>query len=603
MAADNSLADKGVEDIDEMESAPPNPDVQVVVQAEFSPVVLAQYGCSAACANRPNLNTFRYRVTGTGPHVVGPDGAATDIGNRNMVDPGQLQEFIQWGKTTYPAERYAVILWNHGGGYAGLLEDKTSAGEALMPLSDLHTALSGTGPIDVLDFDMCLMASYEALAEIDGSVKYAVFSEELEPGNGDPYDRIVGALGVNPTADTRSIAAMFVDEYDSSYANSRASTTKSAYDLSGFSAFEASLSTLAGTLQAEMGTLGPSIGAAAAVSQKYSYPWLTDVGNFLDSLAVRTTDTQLLAQIAAAKSSAVGAGFRVETRARTGAGQDAADVSRSTGLTILMPSGQPFDALPDQGSASFASYEALYPDKPWTQFLASWLASATTVAYVDQGDNRFESYLVWDSAAVSRGADVDLWILEPDGNLYIPWMGTITPDGHLTQDSYDGQVSFEGYVTNRYLQVGRYKFYANLWLDPNDFRPIYDLSYRNSPSDVFASLYSPNFPTLSTQVSWLDDPSADFTKVESGAYTDLQYVAFLDIALPVVASTVGEPVLRAGMTDHRQDVSLFRRGDPMITTKQLDVVRRMHAQRPSIRQVRPSVSRPHLRPHSGRGIR
>jgi hypothetical protein len=30
---------------------------------------------------------------------------------------------------------------------------------------------------------------------------------------------------------------------------------------------------------------------------------------------------------------------------------------------------------------------------------------------------------VWDSAAVSRGADVDLWVLEPNGNVYVPWQG------------------------------------------------------------------------------------------------------------------------------------------------------------------------------------
>ena len=57
MAADNDLAIQGILDIDEMEAAGVDPEVRVVVQAEFSPTNLAlDYGCNAACFNRPNFN-------------------------------------------------------------------------------------------------------------------------------------------------------------------------------------------------------------------------------------------------------------------------------------------------------------------------------------------------------------------------------------------------------------------------------------------------------------------------------------------------------------------------------------------------------------------
>jgi hypothetical protein len=35
----------------------------------------------------------------------------------DMGDAGTLQEFVQWGVRTFPAERYAIVLWNHGAGW------------------------------------------------------------------------------------------------------------------------------------------------------------------------------------------------------------------------------------------------------------------------------------------------------------------------------------------------------------------------------------------------------------------------------------------------------------------------------------------------------
>jgi len=104
MAADNSLAAQGVFDMDEMEAAGVTTSVTTVVQAEFSPDVIAQYnGCDAACFNRPNFNTFRYEITGQGNDVNGPNGPATDIGNVDMTNPTTLKNFIDYAKATYPA--------------------------------------------------------------------------------------------------------------------------------------------------------------------------------------------------------------------------------------------------------------------------------------------------------------------------------------------------------------------------------------------------------------------------------------------------------------------------------------------------------------------
>ena len=174
---------------------------------------------------------------------------------------------------------------------------------------------------------------------------------------------------------------------------------------------------------------------------------------------------------------------------------------------MTLPSLAGDDVLPDRGPASLAAYQALYPGKPWTRFLTAWTTGETTTAQHDQGDEtRFEAYLVWEEGAVDANADVDLMILEPNGDLYVPFLGTVTPNGHLTSDSFTEDTFYEGYLTNRFVQPGRYWMYALLFADPQNFRPLYDVQYRFAQGAGFQSFHGPNPPMLSTATSWLDDP-------------------------------------------------------------------------------------------------
>ena len=57
----------------------------------------------------------RYLITkeNKGDHVIGST-AIEDIGEINTGDPDELVEFVQWATTNYPAEHYALNIWNHG---------------------------------------------------------------------------------------------------------------------------------------------------------------------------------------------------------------------------------------------------------------------------------------------------------------------------------------------------------------------------------------------------------------------------------------------------------------------------------------------------------
>ncbi len=579
MAADNNLSVPGILDIDELEAAGTNPEVQVLVQAEFNPTQLSLLGCTAACFNRPNFNTFRYRLTGAGSAVNGPNGTVTDLGNRDMTSPAQLTEFVNWAKQTAPAEHYILVLWNHGGGYTGLLQDETSAGSGLMSLGGLRTALESVGTLDVIDFDMCLMGGYETLYSVRDLARYAVFSEEVVPGAGNPYDTWLEAMHARASADPATVAAALVDAFDASYQGQRASTTRSAYALSAYADFETSLGALANALTTNLTSLRPAVSAALGNAQKYEVPELTDFVTFLDSLRVRVSDATIRSAIDDARAKASDGQFRLRNKARNGtdvALGSAPNVARSTGLHVVLPSGVGQDRFASSGPRSFAAYQALLPDCPWTSFLQAWVSSGTTTAYTDQGNSPFQGFLVWDSASVRLKADVDLWVLEPSGDLYIPWLGTVTPNGTLTGDSWDSGAWYEGYLTNRHVQNGRYRFYANLYADPSDHQPIWDVQYRYGLSGQLQSLYAPNYRSLSLETSWLDDASPTFAEIESGAYTDLKYAAYLDVGAGAQAPGalgIPEAPRAAGPSPHAA-------APPSeVTPAQMDAVRRALAER------------------------
>ncbi len=52
--------------------------------------------------------------------IINPPGQAPTVLNipeTNTGDPTTLTDFIVWGQRTFPADHYAVVIWNHGGGW------------------------------------------------------------------------------------------------------------------------------------------------------------------------------------------------------------------------------------------------------------------------------------------------------------------------------------------------------------------------------------------------------------------------------------------------------------------------------------------------------
>ncbi len=277
LAGDNNLDGAGLTDLAEMKSVGSTASVDVVAQFD-----------RAGTAEK----THRYHLRkGT---TLAQDRVGT-LGETDTGDPKVLEAFLSWGMATYPADRYLVVLWNHGAGwddtniyrtverglgrgvaYKKRLVARGTAGSRGVRLGDIHRvgermrravfatsvrkaataravlfddsardfldnlelkrvvakARSALGRrIDVLGFDACLMSMAEVAYQVRTAVDVQVGSEEVEPADGWPYAAILSKLAAKPSMTPRELGATIVDRYVASYGASDG-VTQSALDLS-----------------------------------------------------------------------------------------------------------------------------------------------------------------------------------------------------------------------------------------------------------------------------------------------------------------------------------------------------------------------------------
>ncbi|MBD3192722.1 MAG: hypothetical protein GF308_18935 [Candidatus Heimdallarchaeota archaeon] len=108
-------------------------------------------------------------------------------GQKNLGSYWTLKAFIDYCKTNFPANNYALFLSDHGRGYAGFCYDyhashpyyEYALGDCLT-VEEVGRALVDTGGVDVLFLNTCLGGSFEAMWEFAGSVEYAVAGESSQ---------------------------------------------------------------------------------------------------------------------------------------------------------------------------------------------------------------------------------------------------------------------------------------------------------------------------------------------------------------------------------------------------------------------------------------
>ncbi len=137
------------------------------------------------------------------------------LGDLPMTDPSTLSNFIKWGGKNYPADRYALIFWDHGGGsVTGYGYDEKHKNDGSMDLAEIDKALTEGGlKYDFVGFDACLMATVETGLMLDEHSDYMIASEETEPGIGWYYTNWLTKLNQNTSMSTLEIGKNIVDDF------------------------------------------------------------------------------------------------------------------------------------------------------------------------------------------------------------------------------------------------------------------------------------------------------------------------------------------------------------------------------------------------------
>ena len=162
-----------------------------------------------------------------------------NFGNKAMTDPTNLTSFIQYCTKNFPADRNALILWDHGGGsVAGYGYDEKTRSAASMDLTKLNSALKNAGCVfEWIGFDACLMATLETALVCNDYADYLVASEETEPGTGWYYTNWLTKLSKNTSTPMVDLGKTIVDDFVgvSTRASSGAQVTLSVIDLAELS--------------------------------------------------------------------------------------------------------------------------------------------------------------------------------------------------------------------------------------------------------------------------------------------------------------------------------------------------------------------------------
>ncbi|HEY0713389.1 MAG TPA: clostripain-related cysteine peptidase, partial [Polyangia bacterium] len=197
--ADHNLSPSMVKDLGEMSQAKLSDKVQVVA--------LVDYDASLEndSENFPT-GTFWYRIVGDGqPPKEIAKGPELDLDSPSILASAVHQAF-----TAYPAKRYGLILWDHGGawiaGFGGDTADGKKEGEGMAVESVANAlreavralGLKGEKPLEFITFDTCLMGGAEELAAFQDLAKVYTANAEIDFGDGLDYTKTLNHLVANP---------------------------------------------------------------------------------------------------------------------------------------------------------------------------------------------------------------------------------------------------------------------------------------------------------------------------------------------------------------------------------------------------------------------
>ncbi len=186
--------------------------------------------------------------------------------------------------------------------------------------------------IDILGMDACLMSMAEVAYQVRDSVDVTVGSEEVEPGDGWPYDTVLKELAARPEMTPQQLAVLIVDKYLASY-SADSDVTQAACDLSKCGALAGAMDKLAKALMPAFSDpkVRGAIFEARDQVQDYDVEDYVDLYNFCDLLAGKVPDGSVRTACQGMLDTIRKPGFVL------GSGYKGAKMQHSYGVSVYFP--------------------------------------------------------------------------------------------------------------------------------------------------------------------------------------------------------------------------------------------------------------------------
>ena len=425
MAADNSLDQAAIFNLNQMEAADLGENIQVIVQLDRA-------------AGRAWSDTRRYRIFPDDDPSNFTSEPIEIIGELNMGDPSVLADFIDWGLTSYPAKRHALVVWDHGVGWSGIADDDTDKDQ--LTLDELERGLAAglvnkTHPqkeqfvFDMIGFDACLMGQLDVFQTLVPYAVAAAASEELTPAAGWPYTAWLTQLSLNSDGGGKTAARLATETFIDYYSTEAPSefVTMAAIDLEQVAPVVESLDNLTSELSKDINLAASLIAPARAGTEIYARAYgldaeqygAVDLHHFATILGDQSADPAV-AELAQSVATAVTSAVIISDRGR--------GLPHSAGISLYFPSNS------SVSNGSYANESAL---PSWQTFLNRYHA-ANLDTFAPPEIKIFEEPIVGDPEAVQPiSENRPLWLGFQISGLGISGVSLLVGQSEVDDESGD----------------------------------------------------------------------------------------------------------------------------------------------------------------------
>lgn len=367
--ADHELTPPLVIDLDEMSRAALGTNVNVIVMADWD--------ASARIGDDPEFNALWTRLMPSAARTGGvffPSGTqwlrvpgggrqlelVQTSPEQNLDDPSVMAEAVRNALVRYPADRYGIVFWDHGGSWRGGFGSDSQNTHSLSTgrrpgtgigvqaiAGALRSALSLAGlggrRLEFIAFDTCLLGSVEAAYPLRDLAHVYLAEAEVDFGRGWDYAATLSRLAADPSISAQAFARAEIADWSTHHSSATPADllirSAVALDLARMDALAAATRTFTSSLLTDPMMATPSVARATVRSAPVYRPTFEpgteagayrDFGQVLDSLgglSIAPTTRSALAALSSALDATILARDQGSIRA----------LARQRGVQIALP--------------------------------------------------------------------------------------------------------------------------------------------------------------------------------------------------------------------------------------------------------------------------